>query len=222
MAGIVGHRAGLDIAGQVRLDADATLAEKIHNGCVLRGADGVTDARGSELFDRGDDALCAGSFTGMDGHLPTGPAPLLEMLDEKLRRPVALVAGKIERGDLVFVVEQCAQLAPRADRTVGAGENTDEVGFDSGGCFAFARTLDDRGRDTRRIEIVRVGHESRTEAQFDVTDSLAMRILHVFPGHAAASVIIGQHGGHPFEFGEKFDKPGLRRGDDDMRAQFVQ
>ena len=69
---------------------------------------------------------------------------------------------------------------------------------------------------------MRVGHESRTETQFDVTDPLALRVLHVFPGHAATGVIISQHGGHPFELGEELDQSGLRRAYDDVRAQFVQ
>ena len=67
-----------------------------------------------------------------------------------------------------------------------------------------------------------VGHEERTETQLEVTDPLALRILHIFAGHPPTGVIIGQHRGHPPELGQKLDQTGLRRADHDMRLEFLE
>ena len=67
-----------------------------------------------------------------------------------------------------------------------------------------------------------VGHEERTEAQLEVADPLALRILHIFTCHPAACVIVGEHSGHPPELGQKLDQAGLRRADHDMRLEFLE
>ena len=67
-----------------------------------------------------------------------------------------------------------------------------------------------------------VGHEERTEAQLEVADPLALRILHIFTCHPAACVIVGKHTGHPPELGQKLDQAGLRRADHNMRLEFLE
>ena len=222
MGGIVRHRAGLHIAGQIGLDADAALEQQVHHGGILGGAHGMPDTRRAQLIDRGDNALCSGRFPGMHGDLPTGVAALLKVPDKKFARPVAFVPGQIERDDFLPVVEEGPEFTPGAGRTVGAGEDADKVGLHPGGGFALAHALDHRSGDFGRIEIIGVGHEERTEPQLEVTDPLALRILHIFAGHPPAGVIIGQHRGHPPELGQELDQTGLRRADHDMRLEFLE
>ena len=222
MAGIIGHRAGLHIARQVGFNADAALAQKIHHGGILRGPDGMTDARGPEFFHRGDNALGAGGLARVDRDIPTGIAALLEMLDEKFGRPIAFVARQVQGHDFFFVVEQGAQFAPRPHRPVGARENADQVRFHSRRLLALAHALDHSCRDLRGIQIVGIGHEQWAEAQFEIAQPLSFRVFHIFARHAAACVVIGEHTGHPAELGEKFDQPRLGRGDDDVRTKLFQ
>gem|GEM_PF-5884980 len=154
--------------------------------------------------------------------MPTGFAAFLEVPDKKFTRPVAFVPGQIERDDFLPMVEESPEFALGARWTVGAGEDADKVGFHPGGNLALAHALDHRGGDFGRIEIMGVSHEERTETQLEVTDPLAVRILHIFAGHPPAGVIIGQHRGHPPELGQKLDQTGLRRADHDMRLEFLE
>jgi len=44
IAGIAGHRAGLDVAGEAALKPDAVLKQKIQQGRILDGAQAMADA----------------------------------------------------------------------------------------------------------------------------------------------------------------------------------
>ena len=65
------------------------------------------------------------------------------------------------------------------------------------------------------------GHEARAEAQLDVADPLACGVLDILVGHAAAGVVVRQHGDHPLELCQKLDQPGVGFSHDHMWPQFL-
>ena len=221
MTGETWHRAGLDIAREVGLDADAALAQHLHHSGIIDRPDRVTNARGAKFFDRLDDALGTRRLAGMNSDLPPGIASFFEMLGKKPGWFGSLVAREVERHEFLLVVEEGVEFLPRQAGTESACENADEVGADAEIPLALTNSLDNRLDDPRGIQVVVRGHEARAESQLDIADALARGVLHIFIGHAAAGVVIGQHGDHPLELGQKLDKPGAWFCNDHMRPQFL-
>src|SRR6185312_13122119 len=96
MTGEVWHRARLDIARKIGLNADTLLHEIIDQGHVLHRAHPMADTLRSEQAQRIPHALRSGAFSGMNSHTPSRITSAREMFDEKLGRKLRFVASQIE------------------------------------------------------------------------------------------------------------------------------
>ena len=96
-----------------------------------------------------------------------------------------------------------ADHSPGNLRPVGAAQDANNPGSDTkillAGLDAVHYGFDDAGR----IETVGLSHEPGAEAQLDIVDPLPLRVLDIFVGDTAASIIIHQDADHPLEFGDK-------------------
>ena len=68
---------------------------------------------------------------------------------------------------------------------------------------------------------MRFGHEERTEAQLEVIDPFALRVLDIFAGDPPAGIGVGKDAGHPEHLPDERHQAWLRLGDDHVRPQFL-
>ena len=219
VTGEIWHGAGLDIAREVGLDADAALAQHRHHARIIHRSHRVTDARGAEFFHRLHNTCRAGRLSSMHSDLPTCIAALFEMLHKKPGRFGGLVAGQVQSHEVLFVIEEREKFLPGQPRAKGAREDADEIQANPEIRLALPGALDHGFNNLRRIQVVMRGHEARAEPQLDVANALARGVLPIFLGHTATGVVIRKPGDHPLKFRQTLDQSGVRLGNDDMRPQ---
>ena len=219
VAGEIWHGAGLDIAREVRLNADAAVAQHRYHGRIIHRPDRVSDACGAEFFHRIHNTRRPGRLSSMHSDLPTRIAPGFKMIHKKPSRLGGLVARQVQSHEMLFVIEKREEFLPRHPWAKGARENANEIHTNTEIRFALPGALDHSLNNPRGIQVVVGGHETRAEPQLDVANALARGVLHIFIGHTATGVVIRKHGDHPLEFGQKLDQPRVRLGHDDMRPQ---
>jgi hypothetical protein len=117
------------------------------------------------------------------------------------------------------VAQQGLQLLPGDVRPVGAAENPDQGHLDAAIPRAGLRAVGHGFHHGGRVQAVRLGHEPRAEAQLDVGEALALRILDALVRHPAAGVQVHQDAGHPAEAGDERQHTRLGLRHLDVRAQ---
>ena len=112
VAGEIWHGAGLDIAREVRLDANAAVAQHRHDRRIIHRSHRVTDARGAEFVHRLHNACRPRRLSSMHSDLPTCISALFEMLNKKPSRLGGLVAGQVQSHEVLFVIEEREKFLP--------------------------------------------------------------------------------------------------------------
>ena len=141
------------------------------------------------------------------------------MLDEELARPVELVARQIERDDRVTLREQCVEFHEARFRPERAAQDADQLRAHAGRAPPVLDAGDHRFDDRVRVEGEIACHVHRAEAQFDIIESLALRVLDVFARDAAARVGVGEYRGHPVGAGKECERVAERAVDLDDRPE---
>ena len=148
----------------------------------------VSDPLGTEPLNGMTDPGWAGRLARVDGHVPLGLAATAEVLLKQLAGPGRLIAGEIERGDLLAVDEQRIELARAGFGPEGTRHDPDHSGGESVVTLGRSHATENGLDDGRRIESVRARHEERAETQLEPLESLGSGVLDRFGGYALAGL----------------------------------
>lgn len=212
---------GLEVAGEVDLEADAAVGDELDEAGVVDGADAVTDAGSAEVLDGVADICCAAGFSGVDGDLPAGVAAAFEVFVVELAGPAGFVAGEVEGAKLVAVFEEGFEFCEAGFGAEGAAHDADEAGGEAEVAFRCFGSIDDCGGDVGGVEAMGLGHEERAEAELEVVEAFCGGVLDAFVGDASAGVGVAEDEDHPFEAVEEADEIGLGAGEDDVWVEGV-